>query len=194
MRTLEDDLWIYFGHPNEYWRNKCSRCREKVRRLKVPVLECLACWKVEIWSGSPWFLEAMGQPAHEMHQADGLQSCGLERLCSLAFKLALQGGADLIAKISKHPIQVVRTGEPSSQYPEAKTDHLLMIYASSVEERESIRLKICSVLGFASEASGNIPVRRGCWLYDPILGPWQAWESHRDLHNGQSSYLQRFST
>ncbi len=159
MRTLEDDLWIYFGHPNEYWRNKCSRCREKVRRLKVPVLECLACWKVEIWSGSPWFLEAMGQPAHEMHQADGLQSCGLERLCSLAFKLALQGGADFIAKISKHPIQVVRTGEPSSQ-----------------------------------EASGNIPVRRGCWLYDPILGPWQAWESHRDLHNGQSSYLQRFST
>ena len=59
MRTVEDDLWIYFGYPNEFWRNKCTVCREKVGTLKVPVPECIDCWKVEIWSQSPWFVEEM---------------------------------------------------------------------------------------------------------------------------------------
>lgn len=169
MRTLEDDLWIYFGYPNEYWRKKCAACREKVLKLKTPVPECIDCWKVEIWSQSSWF-----QGAETGVHSGGAD--GLTHLYLLAFELAARYGVSFVAKISKYPIQVVRTGEPPGQYPDVKTDCLLMIYATSVQEREHIRQDICRVLGLDPAAAINIPVRRGCWLYDPILGPWQTWE------------------
>jgi hypothetical protein len=207
MRTVEDDLWIYFGYPNEFWRNKCTVCREKVGTLKVPVPECIDCWKVEIWSQSPWFVEDMvsagygsgdggadsygtnhngrlpqpgGGSCIDGHLGEswhpGSLSGGQDRLYWLAFELAARYGSAFVAKVSKHPLQVVRTGEPLAQYPCSPTDNLLMIYATSVKEREQIRQAVCHALGLDASAAADIPVRRGCWLYDPILGPWQSWE------------------
>ncbi len=211
MRTLEDDLWVYFGHPNEYWRNKCFACREKALELKIPVPECINCWKIEVWSQSPWFLDANTSPGitcdpydayhyeplfrpHISRPHTGLLTArnpvcpggrltnGLDRMYLLAFKLAARTGAGFVAKISKHPLQVVSTGEPLSQYPDAGVDFLLMIYASLIKERDEIRQAICTVLGIDVLAAGTIPVRRGCWLYDHILGPWQDWhETDKDF-------------
>lgn len=167
MRTLEDDLWLYFGYPNEHWRNRCAVCRGKVGELRSPVPECIDCWKVEVWSRSPWLVECVG----EAEDAP-------DRLTRLAFELATRFGGGFVAKMSKYPIQVVRTGEPSDQYPQSETDNLLMIYATSVGERDKIRRAVCEVLGLDLSTAENIPVRRGCWLYDPILGPWQTWKLH----------------
>ena len=61
---------------------------------------------------------------------------GLGVLHRLALQLALRQGYAFVAKLSKHPLHVVRTGEPLTQYPEQETDNLLMIYASSVPERD----------------------------------------------------------
>ncbi|MGI6621018.1 MAG: hypothetical protein ACOX35_06200 [Bacillota bacterium] len=205
MRTLEDELWVYFGCPNRYWRDKCAACREKVGRFKGPVAECIDCWKVEIWGQSPWLLDAMGShdsPRGSAHHGrcknhrhlpqragsacieellgeslypEGMP-VGLGVLHRLALQLALRQGYAFVAKLSKHPLHVVRTGEPLTQYPEQETDNLLMIYASSVPERDEIRQAVCHILGLELRRAADIPVRRGCWVYDPILGPWQTWK------------------
>ena len=45
-----------------------------------------------------------------------------------------------------------------------------MLYARSIAERRSRRLVQAS-LGLSCEAAGLIPVRRGCWRFDEVLGP-----------------------
>lgn len=168
MRTLEDAVWTYFGYPNEHWTDKCSNCRKKVIEEKLPaslVPECINCWKIEIWSQSPWLMQF------------GLSSTDPGFLFGLACKLALalDTGGSFVAKLSKYPIQVVRSGEPLNQYPKAATDRLLMVYASSISERDELLQAICRALGISHLLGPNIPVRRGCWLYDGFLGPWQEW-------------------
>ena len=51
----------------------------------------------------------------------------------------------------------------------------LMAYASTIREREGLRQAICRQLAMNPLKAEDIPVRRGCWLYDDILGPWQGW-------------------
>ena len=187
MKTIEDDVWVYYGYPNEYWRQKCKTCRHKVLDSKRPQPECINCWKVEIWSESPWLLEA---EASTQPFGDGAFAfiCGflsgldaeenmerLKRVHGLAFRLYLQLGARLVAKVSKYPIQLVRTGEPLIQYPNSKKDFLFMIYASSIRERDELRRAVCRILHVDPSVIGTIPVRRGCWVYENILGPWQKW-------------------
>jgi len=79
------------------------------------------------------------------------------------------------AKTSKHPIQVVVTGIPRDAYPAEATDYLLMLYASNIEERDFLRNLLCDVLSLGREHAGKFPVRRGCWVYEDILGPWPTW-------------------
>ena len=87
---------------------------------------------------------------------------------------------------------VVRTGLPLDAYPEGPTAYLLMLYAKDISEREALRdgaesylfSLSCDLTGrrepTSSLASGfsrskRLPVRRGCWRFDDILGPWQSW-------------------
>ncbi len=186
MRTLEDDLWVYFGHPNEYWRTKCLGCRRKVGVLNHPVEECINCWKIEVWSKSPWFSKAadsftgkMPPQVLSLSYGSDVASCrlfqGLQVVFSLMYGLWEIFGGDFVAKVSKQAIKVIRSGKPEEQYPDSDVDFLLMIYASSIKERDALRKAVCDVLGKKDEEMHNIPVRRGCWFYDDVLGPWENW-------------------
>jgi len=205
LRTLEDEVWIHFGSPSDYWQDKCTKCREKLLARKVSVHEvheCINCWKIEVWNQSPWFQKAIvafgvdkpsgsdcytrvdyyGESASSsLSGLDDLGGFGRsfesepDYLFGLALKLAFQITGNFVAKISKHPIQVIPSGEPLNQYPNIRVDRLLMVYASSIRERDHLRRAICTALAINPLLAGIIPVRRGCWLYDDILGPWQKW-------------------
>jgi len=84
----------------------------------------------------------------------------------------LQMGREVVAKASRAPILVVRTGVPVEAYPkpEIETDYLLLLYARSIDERDALRRDAEQVLGAA-----GLPIRRGCWRYDGVLGPWETW-------------------
>ena len=108
-------------------------------------------------------------------------------------------GFRVIAKASRAPILVVRTGTPLESYPSRQLSFLLMLYAESIQERELLRHESEAILEASRlEAVGpevssrralplglpitlgvpisiRLPVRRGCWRYDDVLGPWQSW-------------------
>ncbi len=204
LRTVEDAVWTYFGYPSKFWQDKCSNCREKILQRSMPVSEvpeCLNCWKIEVWSQSPWFLESVSrldptwafenvldympsyrcEPSHGDSNNHSDFSSSLipldtsDSLFGLACNLAMHSGELFVAKLARYPIQVVRSGEPGNQYPNVVTDRLLMAYASTIREREGLRQAICRQLAMNPLKAEDIPVRRGCWLYDDILGPWQGW-------------------
>ncbi len=158
LRTCEDEVWTQFcSGTTADWSLRCAACREGVLGTGRPVELCVNCWKVELWGCSPLLSEPM----------DGYA------LCDLAEALAV--GEGCLVKVSKGPIPVVRSGVPVGGYPETGSDHLLMAYAESIGERDAVRAALCSILGSDPESASQIPVRRGCWIYDDILGPWGDW-------------------
>ncbi len=148
MRTREDGVWRYYNCPDPHWSDKCRCCREKVAGIGTPVEECVNCWKIEIWG-------------YEPDEQDRLVGMLMQR------GVGMRSGGQIIAKASRAPILVVRTGMPPETYPSMNLSYLLMLYAESIEERELLRHE--------SEVSIRLPVRRGCWRYDDVLGPWQSW-------------------
>jgi len=60
---------------------------------------------------------------------------------------------------------VGRTGVPHTGYPDTATDDLLILYARSIAERETLRRLVQVSLGLSHEAAVLIPVRRGCWRF-----------------------------
>jgi len=218
MRIHEDGVWRYFNCPDPIWSEKCRFCREKVAETKRPVEECLNCWKVEIWSLGP-AMRAFRR-RHEGYLRFSEEQDFL--IDGLAAK-----GIRAVAKASRAPILVVRTGIPRDAYPDDITDYLLMLYAKTIGDRDRLVESALDVLDVSnmdgaagscapltgsepalllppvgeerdrhrvvddghascaveitsfdpSEAVGGftLPIRRGCWRFDNILGPWQAW-------------------
>ncbi len=154
--VVEDEVWRYYGDASTVWGPKCSRCRDYVIREGRPAEETLACWKVEVW-GRGVLAKFLGPITLE----------------GMAENLALEHSA--ISKVSKSEIRVERTGIPESGYPSCDIDRLLMLYAETPSQRDAMRRALCDILGLDARFSETIPVRRGCWLYDDILGPWTAW-------------------
>jgi hypothetical protein len=154
----EDEVWIQYGTSGASdWPARCVECREAVSSWKNPVAQCVNCWKVEVWGSSDVI----------PHQMDWLD------LGEVAETVARQ--TDAVIKVSKLPIHVVRTGVPRDGYPGTDFDYLLMAYAENISEREELRHSLCLALGMEPAKAEQIPVRRGCWLYDEMLGPWTEW-------------------
>lgn len=172
-RIAEDAVWRYYNCPDPFWSAKCGACRDKVALRRAPVEECLNCWKVEVWSPDPGPLDAL---------VDGL----------------LARGIPVVAKASRAPILIVRSGVPREAYPAEQVDYLLILYGRDIAERDALRREAEAVLRDSdslghgaellspqAEMSGPdagrpsfrpvLPVRRGCWRYDDALGPWQSW-------------------
>ncbi len=167
MKVVEDGVWRYYNCPDPAWSEKCRHCREMVALNRAPVEECLNCWKIEVWSLGP----AMRQFRSSMGQ--GL-STFVEEQAHLIDAL-LTRGIPVVAKASRAPILVVRTGIPGAAYPPESTDYLLMLYAQTIAERDSLRGEAEAVLGLTPDKAPGLPVRRGCWRYDDVLGPWESW-------------------
>ena len=174
MKILEDGVWRYYNCPDRFWSEKCQSCRAKVAAGRAPVQECIDCWKVEIWAEP---LEGNPGPHDEF---TGLVD------------FVTESGYRVVAKASRAPILVVRTGMPRDAYPESPTAYLLMLYAKDISERDALRDAAESCLSsLSSDFTGRgepmsclaagflrtkrLPVRRGCWRFDDVLGPWQSW-------------------
>lgn len=155
IQIVEGAVWRYYNCPDPYWAQKCSSCRQKLSAKAAPCEECVNCWKVEVWKHGKAF--------------DGAD------FDLLMDRLHLTAGFSVIAKASRAPIQVVRTGVPAAGYPDTETDDLLVLYARSIDERETLRKLLQVALGISPGAAKLIPVRRGCWRFDRLLGPWQSW-------------------
>jgi hypothetical protein len=155
IRIVEDPVWRYYNCPDAQWAEKCSSCRRKLAAEPVACAHCANCWKLEIWKHG----KAFGHVDFD-RLMDGVN---------------LASDVPVIAKASRAPIQVVRTGMPETGYPDSAVDDLLVLYAQSIRERESLRGLVQVSLGLSAEAANLIPVRRGCWRFDAVLGPWQSW-------------------
>jgi hypothetical protein len=155
IRIVEDPVWRYYNCPDAEWAEKCSSCRKKLSAEPAVCVQCVNCWKVEIWKHG----KAFG-------------SVDFDRLMD---RVNLASDVPVIAKASRAPIQVVRTGVPETGYPDLDVDDLLVLYARSIAERESLRRLVQVSLGLSPEEAALIPVRRGCWRFDAVLGPWQSW-------------------
>lgn len=167
MKVVEDGVWRYYNCPDPLWSDKCRHCREKVDQAKTPVEECLNCWKVEVWS--------LGAAMRRFRADRGERLPRFVEEQGFLVDEMLLRGVQVIAKASRAPILVVRTGTPLSAYPQETTDYLLMLYARTIAERDLLRARAEEVLGLAPEAAPALPVRRGCWRYDDLLGPWESW-------------------
>ena len=155
MKITEDAVWKYYGCPNEEWTAKCDSCRAKVFGGGGPVKECINCWKIEVWAKGTALRPSvtnLGDVAEKL--------CRIER--------------GVVAKLSHNPILVVRSGIPQRGYPPLREDSLLMIYAQRIKERDHLVRVLAKVTDLVPSL---LPVRRGCWLYDSTLGPWQDWFS-----------------
>lgn len=158
MLVSEDEVWIQYGTTDAPdWPSRCVECREAVSSRKRPIAQCINCWKVEVWGSSKWL-------PRQMDWFD---------LGEVAETIVWQ--ADALIKVSKSPIHVVRTGIPRDGYPGTDSDYLLMAYAGKISEREELRNSLCVALDMPPDKARQIPVRRGCWLYDEVLGPWAKW-------------------
>ncbi len=85
-------------------------------------------------------------------------------------------GVFSFAKVSRGPIRVMKTGEPPDGYPSIGTDRVLVLYATSAEERDTLRKTVAE---WANALTGErfIPVRRGCWGLEDPLGDWRKWDA-----------------
>lgn len=173
MRITEDAVWRHYNCPDPPWSAKCRSCREKIAKLRAPVQECVDCWKVEIWKHGPALAECgdidfdrLMEGIDVVLSSRAVRSSGREH--DVAPSLP-------VAKASRAPIQVVRTGIPESGYGDLIVDDLLVLYAGSISEREALRDLVRAALDLPASAAWLIPVRRGCWRFDSVLGPWQGW-------------------
>ncbi len=154
----EDEVWVQFGTADAPdWLSKCAECREAVSSWRSPIAPCVNCWKVEVWGSSEILHRVM----------DWFE------LGEVAETVARQTGA--VIKVSKEPIPVIRSGVPEEGYPKADLDYLLMGYAESIPERDALRQSLSVALSVNPAKADRIPVRRGCWFYDEMLGPWTKW-------------------
>lgn len=154
---LEDEVWRYYGDTVSVWGPKCGRCRDFVLCEHKPSQEAMSCWKVEVWARGAFMA----------------QYPGIRDLDGIAEDLVREH--NVVAKVSLRKIRVERTGLPLSGYPTSELDRLLVAYAQTCVERNALRRGLCALLGLDVALGKDIPVRRGCWLYDDILGPWVEW-------------------
>ncbi|MBE3520114.1 MAG: hypothetical protein IMW97_07410 [Firmicutes bacterium] len=156
VRFLEDAVWRYFGYPNALWAEKCAVCRAMVARTRKPGRECVDCWHVELWEHGP-----------VMQRVSGCYPTFDEACLNLIEELQRRGVFSF-AKVSREPVRVVNTGEPPDGHPMIITDRVLILYATSLEERDSVR-KAVAEWANAEGVEPFIPVRRGCWGLEDLL-------------------------
>jgi hypothetical protein len=167
----ENNHWLFFGH-GEGWGNKCTRCFRQVEQTGKPGLECINCWKFEIWT-------------------DNLTDV-TETL--VYFLEEAQKDPTLHGKLMKQPHLLYESGEdrlgsgvshsfPDSAKPdrylagEIGRDRIFLIYNQSIAERDRRMNKIIGDLKARGLYKKDIaPYRRGCIQpHESIIGPWENW-------------------
>jgi len=180
MRMFEDAVWTYFGYPNAVWAERCTLCRGTASRTGKPCAETLSCWHLELW-----------EHGKLMRSRPGLYPT-FQEACTALIEILQNLGLFSTAKLSRGNIKVIRTGEPADGYPSLGTDRLLILYALSERTRDAIKNEMTR---WAKAPGGEclIPVRRGCWGLEDMLGDWRKWNERASgvLQEGTSAGLEK---
>jgi len=155
----ENEHWVFFGYGTEWEAGRCERCYRHLHATNEPPAEAINCWKLEIFFSNCTDLEAMKQYFLEEGRHD----------------------PTLHGKWLKQEMEIPReklTSLPAAGHsdPEIKRDGVILIYTTSIAERDKRRAKFLPDF----EARGlykkdAISSRRGCVNFDEIIGPWQEW-------------------
>lgn len=174
---FDDDYWTYFGH-GESWGNKCSRCYIKTKAYNYPNIECINCWKFEIWEDNLTSLDDAILFLLEEAGKDHNLSGKVMKNKALVYE---EKGERLGSGIS-HSIP---EGAKPDRYlsGEITSDRVILIYNQSIEERDMRMDRI--LLGLKERGiykKDSFPYRRGCIEpHEKIFGPWENWfEMNKD--------------
>jgi hypothetical protein len=167
----EDEYWMYFGYGDD-WGNKCSTCYWKLKVDKTTNIECINCWKFEIWEDNLTNLDETLVFLLEEAEKDHTFSGKMMRNKSLSYE---ERGERLGTGIS-HTIP--EDAKPDRYLKgEIDCDRIILIYSQSIEERDMRMNRILTGLkerGLYKKDS--FPYRRGCIEpHEKLIGPWENW-------------------
>lgn len=157
--TSENDYWVFFGYGTDWEPGRCDRCYRQLQSTLKPPPEAINCWKLEVFFSNCTDLAAVkGYFLDEGRHDPALHGKWLKQKMEIPRD-----------KLTSLP----DAGHPD---PDVKRDGALLIYTTSIAERDARRAKILADL----KARGlyrkdAISSRRGCVNFDEIIGPWQAW-------------------
>ena len=125
----------------------CESCAAEFRRTGKAPAAATDCWKVEIWLGDA-----------------AIDATGRARLLDTLMDAARRD-MRLMGKVSAHPMPKGDSGG---------FDRVVLMYFMNREEAE----RFADWIAARAPAGGWRPtVRRGCWHYEPVAGPWQTWDA-----------------
>ncbi|MFQ5855292.1 MAG: hypothetical protein ACE5LU_06580 [Anaerolineae bacterium] len=157
--TFENEFWVFFGYGIDWEPGRCDRCYRRLESTNAPPPEAIDCWKLEIFFSNCTDLEAVKQYFLDAGRKD-------PTLHGKWLKQEMEIPGDKLTSIPA-------AGHPD---PDVKRDGAILIYTTSIAERDARRAKILADL----KARGlyrkdAISSRRGCVNFDEIIGPWTEW-------------------
>ena len=170
--TAENEHWVFFGYGTDWEPGRCDRCYRRLDSTHAPPPEAINCWKLEIFFSNCTDLEAVKRYFLDEGRKD-------PTLHGKWLKREMEIPRDKL-------ISIPAAGPPE---PEVKTGGAILIYTTSIAERDARRARILADL----KARGlyrkdAISSRRGCVNFDEIIGPWQEWyDLERDYPDGEDA-------
>jgi len=159
--TFEDENWVYFGIGEGWEPNRCYICSRLIERYRAPNRYCINCWKLEIFFSNCTDVKAV----KEYLLSESLRD------------LRLHG--KWLKKKTTIPREVL-TSIPEEAHPddEVEEDGVILIYTTSIKERDERIKKLLKDLGERGlYRKKSISYRRGCVSFDFIIGDWMSWYS-----------------
>ena len=167
----EDAHWLYFGHC-EGWGDKCTRCFEQLNRTRKSGIECINCWKFEIWTDN--LTDVAETLAYLLAEADKDHTLHGKLMKNPA--LIYEPGDNRLGTGISHSIP--EEAKPDRYLKgEIAGDRVILIYNQSIEERDRRMKKIIGDLRNKGLYKKDLaPYRRGCIQpHENIIGPWEKW-------------------
>lgn len=171
--TFENEYWLFFGYGIDWEPGRCDRCYRRLYSTHTPPPEAINCWKLEIFFSNCTDLEAVKQYFLDAGRKD-------PTLHGKWLKQELEIPGD---KLTSIPAE----GHPD---PDVKTDGAILIYTTSIAERDARRAKILADLKARGLYKKDVvSARRGCVNFDEIIGPWTGWyDLERDYPDGEVAH------
>ena len=144
---VEGPLWCHFGYGEGQERD-CADCDSEFARTGRPPGATRDCWKVELWLG-------------QVPDPDWLISNVLSEA---------RRDRSLLGKYSLHPLPAAEQGA---------FDRVMFVYFKNRGQVEAFSERLIAIMakhGKMPSPGWKPSIRRGCWHFEPVAGPWQTWD------------------
>ncbi|MCR4398739.1 MAG: hypothetical protein NUV93_07235 [Firmicutes bacterium] len=145
---VEGPVWCHFGY-GEGLELDCASCERQFLETGRAPQGTRNCWKVQVWLGDV--------PDPEWLVSALVSAAGTDR--------------SLLGKYSTGPIPADGPG---------RHDRALFLYFGDRASAEQFADRLVSMM----EREGKAPcpgwrprVRKGCWHFDAVAGPWETWDT-----------------